>query len=178
MAQDAFVKAMHTAWGGPPVLPDHMAEVDAWAFLMENQLINNAKGSSFTIEVNSDQAALFKDVLEEYFRLRMNQWFDFSTEVAQNGYVYNKDDPENSKKFNAYIKRRNEAKEAFEAAMAMIRTRNTPQSDNMLIAQDIWQVLRYRLYLDRGGDPHAAVVDARQPLPVSDEPLPGFSVAE
>lgn len=174
IAQNAFEKAMHTAWGGPPVLPDHMAEVDAWAFFMENQLMNNVEGYSFTIEVNSEQAALFKGVLEEYFRLRMNQWFDFSTEVAQNGYVFNKDDPDNRQKFDAYIKRRNEAKEAFETAMAMIRPRNTTQSDEMLIAQDIWQVLRYRLYLDRGGDPHAAVVDARQPLPVSEEPLPEF----
>lgn len=39
------------------------------------------------------------------------------------------------------------------------------------MVEDIWQVLRQRIYLDNGGDPNGWCVDARPPLQMSDEPL-------
>ena len=114
-----------------------------------------------------------KTALEEYFRLRMNQWFDFANEVALDGYQYYKNDPDNSEKFNAYIMRRDAAKEAFERVSKIAQPRGIRlKTEKMLIVEDIWQVIRHRLFLDCEGPRDEWCVDAREPLQFSNEPLP------
>ena len=122
--------------------------------------------------LTKDELAFIKDILEEYFRIRLNQWFDFTTDVATAGYVYDKSNPNNNKLFDEYIKRRNEAYDKFTAALGRIHLWNTEQSPEMKCSQDIWQVIRHRLYIDRGGDPNGWCVDARTPMSVSGEKLP------
>lgn len=130
----------------------------------------------YILKVSEKQAEIIKVALEEYFRLRMNQWFDFATEVSMAGYEYNKDDPDNSQKFDQYIERRNKSEEMFQAAMKKAQSGDrrpyTPQTEEMLRAQDVWQVIRHRLYLDRGGDPNGWCVDAKQPMNHTGEKLP------
>ena len=130
----------------------------------------------YTLEVSEKQAEIIKKALEEYFRLRMNQCWDFATEVAGSGYEYNKEDSENSEKFNAYIERRNKSEKMFQDAMREAQSGDRrlyiPQTEEMLRAQDIWQVIRYRLYLDRGGSINDMVVDARTPMSRTGEELP------
>ena len=136
----------------------------------------------YILEVSDNQAEIIKIALEEYFRLRMNQWWDFVDEVAASGYEYNKDDPDNSEKFNAYIKRRDKSRELFQEAMKVAQSGDTrtyiPQTDEMLRAQDVWQVIRHRLYLDRGGSINDMVVDARKPMSRTGEELPEMKQVE
>lgn len=126
----------------------------------------------YTLEITEKQAEIIKIALEEYFRLRMNQWFDFATNIALYGYEDDKSSKENGRKFNDYINRRNESQELFEKAFRTAQPSHQVKTDEMMIAEDIWQVIRQRLYLDRGGDPDGWAVDARDPLKTSDEPLP------
>ena len=131
----------------------------------------------YTLEISEKQAEIIKVALEEYFRLRMNQWNDFATSVAFSGYEHEKLNKSNLEKFNACVERRNSSERVFMAAMEVaqpIRQNcgSIPQTDEMLIAQDIWQVIRHKLYLDRGGDPNDWCVDAREPMKMSDEELP------
>lgn len=130
----------------------------------------------YILKISERQAEIIKLALEEYFRLRLNQWFDFASDIAQAGYEYNSENPDNSKKFDEYINRRNQAEEMFKAAMRIAESENncphTTQTEEMLIAQDIWQVIRHQLYLDRGGDPNGMVVDANKPYSRSGEALP------
>lgn len=136
----------------------------------------------YTLEVSEKQAEIIKIALEEYSRLRMNQWWDFADEVAATGFEYNKDDPENSKKFDAYIERRDKSEKMFQEAIKVARSGDqhsyTPQTDEMLRAQDIWQVIRHRLYLDRGGSIDDMVVDARMPISRTGEELPVMKKAK
>lgn len=132
----------------------------------------------YTLELSKDQAEIIKIALEEYFRLRMNQWFDFATNIALCGYEYDKSDQDNNRKFNAYIKRRNESQELFEKAFRTAQPNYHMKTDEMMIAEDIWQVIRHKLYLDRGGDPNGWCVDAREPIKMSDEPLPKMERVE
>lgn len=53
-----------------------------------------------------------------------------------------------------------------------------PQTYEMLRAQDIWQVIRHQLYLDRGGSVNDMVVDARAPMSRTGEELPVMEKAE
>ena len=132
----------------------------------------------YTLELSEEQAKIIKIALEEYFRLRMNQWFDFATNIALFGYEYDKSDQDNERKFNAYINRRNESQELFEKAFRTAQPDYHMKTDEMMIAEDIWQVIRHKLYLDRGGDPNGWSVDAREPLRISDEPLPKMEVID
>lgn len=127
---------------------------------------------NYTLEITEKQAEIIKIALEEYFRLRMNQWFDFATNIALCGYEYDKSDPDNNRKFNAYINRLNESQELFEKAFRTAQPNYQPKTDEMMITEDIWQVIRHKLYLDRGGDPNGWSVDAREPIKLSVETLP------
>lgn len=126
------------------------------------------------LRLDTEEAQFIKSALEEYFRLRLNQWFDFTSDIALAGFVYDKDNPENSRLFNEYISRRNEAQDQFTVRFGRLRPWNPPQTTDMLRAQDIWQVIRHKLYLDRGGDPNSYVVDARPPMTVTGETFPKF----
>lgn len=132
----------------------------------------------YTLEISEKQAEIIKIALEEYFRLRLNQWFDFATNVSLCGYKYDKNDPGNDRKFDDYINRRNESQELFEKAFRTAQPNYQMKTDEMMIAEDIWQVIRHKMYLDRGGDPNGWFVDAREPLKMSDEPLPKMEGVE
>ena len=132
----------------------------------------------YTLELSEKQAKIIRIALEEYFRLRMNQFFDFATDISLCGYEYDKNDPGNDKKFNDYINRRNESQELFEKAFRTAQPDYHMKTDEMMIAEDILQVIRHKLYLDRGGDPNGWNVDAREPLRISDEPLPKIERVE
>lgn len=132
----------------------------------------------YTLEISEKQAEIIKIALEEYFRLRMNQWFDFATNVSLRGYEYDKSDQDNDRKFNDYINRRNESQELFEKAFLTAQPNYQMKTDEMMVAEDIWQVIRHKLYIDRGGDPNGWSVDAREPLKMSDEPLPKMEVID
>ena len=126
----------------------------------------------YTLELSEEQANIIKIALEEYFRLRLNQWFDFATNIALCGYEYDKSDPDNDRKFDDYINRRNESQELFEKSFRTAQPNYQMKTDEMMIAEDIWQVIRHKLYLDRGGDPNGWSVDAREPMRMTGEPLP------
>lgn len=132
----------------------------------------------YTLELSEEQAEIVKIALEEYFRLRMNQWFDFATNIALCGYEYDKSDPDNDRKFDDYINRRNESQELFEKAFRIAQPNYQLKTDEMMIAEDIWQVIRHKLYLDRGGDPNGWSVDAREPIKLSVETLPKMERVE
>lgn len=126
--------------------------------------------------LSEDKAKFVRNILEEYFRLRLNQWFDFTTDVATAGYIYDKTNPDNGRLFDKYIARRNNAQERFTETFGKLRDPFARQTDDMLRAQEIWQVIRHRLYIDKGGDPNGWCVDARPPMSLTGEKLPAFTV--
>lgn len=130
----------------------------------------------YVLELSKKQTDIINIALEEYVRLRMNQWWDFTDEVAAWGYEYNKDDPENGNKFDTYIERRDTSRMMFQEAMRVAQSGDrrpyTPQTEEMLRAQDIWQVMRRQLYLDRGGSVNDMVVDTNIPVSRTGEELP------
>ena len=132
----------------------------------------------YTLELSEEQAEIVKIALEEYFRLRMNQWFDFATDISLCGYKYDKSDLDNDRKFDDYINRRNESQELFEKAFRTAQPNYQMKTDEMMIAEDIWQVIRHRLWKDRHGDKDDWCVDAREPMCMTDEPLPKMEVIE
>lgn len=135
----------------------------------------------YTLELTEKQAEIIKIALEEYFRLRMNQTWDFADDICFNGFNYENHTKED---FNERIERRDMFRDEFEKLLNTVHPlqfrggKFREQTIEMLRAQDIWQVIRHKLYLDRGGDPNGWSVDAREPIKMSDESLPKMEVID
>ena len=112
--------------------------------------------------------------LESYFRTRMGQFFDFASDVAQNGFVYSRDNPDNDRLFNEYINRRNESQDLFEKAfdVAAPNRYERNKTPDMVTAIDIWHVIRHQMYLEYPEPKDHYTVDAYPPTPCGEEPLP------
>ena len=137
-------------------------------------------GIRYTLELSKEQAEIIKIALEEYFRVRMNQWSDLANDLAFTGFDYGSHD---SMKFNARIERRDGTQRILKAAMDIAQPMRKhgiypEQTTEMLRAQDIWQVIRYQLWVDRHGDDDSWCVDAREPMPMTDGPLPKMERVE
>ena len=129
----------------------------------------------YALELSEDQAEIIKIALEEYFRLRMNQTWDFADDICFNGFNYENHTKED---FDERIERRNMFRGEMEKLLNTVHplhfrgNKFREQTIEMRRAQDIWQVIRHRLWKDRHGDKNDWCVDAREPMPMTDEPLP------
>ena len=129
----------------------------------------------YTLELSEEQAEIVKIALEEYFRLRMNQTWDFADDICFDGFDYESHTKED---FNERIERRDMFRGEMEKLLNTVHPlqfrggKFREQTIEMLRAQDVWQVIRHKLYIDRNGDKDDWCVDTRKPLKMSDEPLP------
>ena len=65
----------------------------------------------YTLELSEEQAEIIKISLEEYFRLRMNQTWDFADDIYFDGFNYKN---HTERDFNERIERRNMFRDEFE----------------------------------------------------------------
>ena len=130
----------------------------------------------YTLELSEEQAEIIKIALEEYFRLRMNQTWDFADDICFDGFNYESYAPED---FDKRIECRNMFRDELEKLLKKVHplqfrgNKFRKQTILMLRAQDIWQVVR-----DRHGDKDDWCVDAREPMCMTGEPLPKMERVE
>lgn len=128
----------------------------------------------YILEVSDKQAEIMKIALEEYFRLRMNQTWDFADDICFEDLSEN----HTKEEFNKCIENRDMFRDELEKLLNKVHSlrlgnnKVRKQTEEMLRAQDVWQVLRHVLYLDRGGSINDPVVDARIPMSRTGEELP------
>lgn len=128
----------------------------------------------YTLELSEEQAEIIKIALEEYFRLRMNQTWDFADDICFEDLskYYTVEE------FNKCIENRDMFRDEMEKLLNTahpLRFRGNKFREHtieMRRAQDIWQVIRHRLWKDRHGNKNDWCVDAREPMSMTDEPLP------
>ena len=134
----------------------------------------------YTLELSEEQSEIIKIALEEYFRLRMNQTWDFADNLCSEDLREN----HTKEEFNKYIENRNMFRGELEKLLNAVHplqfrgNKFREQTIEMRRAQDIWQVIRHRLWKDRSGDKDDWCVDAREPMPMTDEPLPKMERVE
>lgn len=135
----------------------------------------------YILEITEKQAEIIKIALEEYFRLRMNQTWEFADDICFEGFEYANHTKED---FNERIERRDMFRDEFEKLLNTVHPlqfrggKFREQTIEMRRAQDIWQVIRHRLWKDRHGDKDDLCVDAREPMCMTGEPLPKIEVIE
>ena len=120
---------------------------------------------TYTIEVNEKQLRLIMRMTEEWFRLRMGQETDFCNDMASLDCDLSPSNPKHEWLFDMYIARRDHLQELMRA---FFRIAFEPtgylkeKTEDMLIAEDIWDSIRCELGISRWGTA----------LHTSDEPLP------
>ena len=129
----------------------------------------------YRMELSEDQAKIIKDALEEYFRLRMNQTWDFADDLCFEDFNY---ENHTNEEFNERIKLR----DGFRDELQKLLNKYHPlqftgyefrkQTIEMRRAQDIWQVIRHKLWTDTHGDKDKWCVDSREPMSMTGEALP------
>ena len=137
-------------------------------------------GIRYTLELSEEQSEIIKIVLEEYFRLRMNQTWDFADSLCFEDLKENHTDEEFNKCIENKDMFRDELKKILNVVhpLQFIGGKFREQTIEMRRAQDIWQVIRHRLWKDWHGDKDDWCVDARDPMPMTDEPLPKMEMVE
>lgn len=129
----------------------------------------------YTLELSKEQAEIVKIALEEYFRLRMNQIWDFADDICFDGFDYESHTKED---FNERIERRDMFRGEMEKLLNTVHplhfrgNKFREQTIEMRRTQDIWQVIRHKLWIDRNGDKDDWCVDIRKPMRMTGEPLP------
>lgn len=130
----------------------------------------------FILELNEKQLRLVNEALEEYFRIRMGQWNDLADSLTSKNINLSPDNPNHDKIIQDFFIRRDCVRESLEAVGRMLwGYMDNHKSHEQLIAEDIWRVIRYRLYLESGST-DTWRVDAYPPIFVSGEPAPKCEV--
>ena len=132
----------------------------------------------YNLVITEKQAILIKDALEEYFRIRMNQWGDLADSLAMKNVDLSPNNPNHERIFERYITDRDAVQKVFECAGNNLwNGKRNDKSEEQLIAEDIWQVIRHQLWKD-SENRNDWCVDSREPLRMSDEPLPEMKKVE
>lgn len=132
----------------------------------------------YTLTITEKQAILIKEALEEYFRIRMNQWRDLADSLAMKNIDLSPDNPNHERIFDRYIQDRDAVQKVLECVGRILWDgQRNDKSNEQLMAEDIWQVIRHQLWKDSTNKVEWCV-DAREPLRVSYEPLPEIKKVE
>ena len=129
----------------------------------------------YTLEITEKQSEIIKIALEDSFRLRMNQTWDFADDICFNGFNYENHTKED---FDERIECRDMFRDEFEKLLNTVYPlqfrdgKFREQTIEMRRAQDVWQVIRHKLWSDRHGDEYSWCGDARKPVCMTGEPLP------
>lgn len=122
----------------------------------------------YVLQLNGTQLIAIQDALESYFRVRMGQFFDLAEDVAFAGFDF-KEHKEID--FFDRIARRDAAIDLMNAAHRLMQPIFSEKSDEMLVAQDIWSVIRHERWKERPDKEKLQwTVDACEPLHLSDQP--------
>ena len=101
---------------------------------------------NYELKVTEKQLSVIQTALEEFFRLRMGQCFDFTDDFCLMNVDLASDNPNNDRLFDRYIVRRNAMREVMNAAFRIGYGYNgylREKTPEMLIAEDIWDSIRY-----------------------------------
>lgn len=132
----------------------------------------------YVLTISEKQAALIKDALEEYFRIRMNQWDSLAESLALKNIDLSPEHPRHKEIFEGYIHDRDAVQKVLECAGRILwGNQKNPKTEEQRMTEDIWQVIRYELWKNH---PHGDgwCVDSRPPLQMSEEPLPAMKKVE
>ena len=123
------------------------------------------------VEMTEEQLNLLILSIEVYGRILMNQPDLVADIIAEDRFFYDKNDPENDRRFHEWINDRDEMTEKLKAALNVM-FRDSYKSDTCQNIIDIWHVLRHLQYTTSDNiDKNLYDVRASEPYQGGTEPL-------
>ena len=122
-------------------------------------------GNCYKIKLTEEQMRVTKIALEEYFRLRMGQDYDFSMDMAMMNRDLSEDNSKHTKIFDECIHRRDHLNELMRAYFRIAFEPDgypKEKTEDMMIAECIWDSIRCCLGQSRWN----------QPFQIGSEPVP------
>ena len=130
------------------------------------------------VEMTEEQLNLLILSTEVYGRILMNQPDLVADIIAEDRFFYDKEDPDNDRKFHEWIKARDELTDKLRAALNTM-FRDSYKSDTCQNLIDIWHVLRHLQYnISDNIDKNLYDVRASEPYQGGTEPLMKVRVIE
>ena len=130
------------------------------------------------VEMTEGQLNLLILSTEVYGRILMNQPDLVADIIAEDRFFYDKEDPENDRKFHEWIKARDELTEKLRTALNTM-FRDSYKSDTCQNLIDIWHVLRHLQYnISDNIDKNLYDVRASEPYQGGTEPFMQVRVIE
>ena len=103
----------------------------------------------YQLTVTEKQIRLINTALEEYFRIGLNQWDRLADRLSLIGVDLSPENPNHKWIFDTMIHKRDDVRIVLEAAGRILWPYGlTKQDEENILLQDIWQVIRYQLWLD------------------------------
>ena len=122
----------------------------------------------YKIELTEEQMRITKKALEEFFRLRMGQDFDFIDDMTNMNGMHSSMEPA----FTKMLARRDHLHQLMKAFFAIAfepKGYLDKKTDEMLVAEDMWEAIRYAMGQGRYGS---------SPLYLGPEPFPTVEKVE
>jgi hypothetical protein len=129
------------------------------------------------LEVTEEQLSVINEAVEEYFRIRMGQFWNLANELAMQNVDLSPENPKHDKIFDQYINTKDCVMEIFESVGRILGLQLRKKTDRMLIAEDIWQVIRHQMWKGRWNK-DSWCVDSYEPTQWGSEPLPKIEKME
>ena len=125
----------------------------------------------YVLEMNEKQLCLVNEALEEWMRIRMNQWWDLADSLAMKNLDLSPDNPNHKKIFDGFIEKRDEVRVALESVGEKLwKGVDNRKTEEQVIVEDMWRVIRHAIWKER--ENHTMwTVDADEPMQWSDEPM-------
>lgn len=111
---------------------------------------------NYTMTITEAQLRVIQNALEEYFRLRMGQDMDFSMDMAMIGRDLSPDNPNHDNIFREYLHRRDHLRDLMRAFFQIAFEPSgylECKTDDMMIAECIWDAIRYTRGISRWDSP-------------------------
>ena len=131
--------------------------------------MSKSRDREYRITVSENQLRVIQLATEWFFRLQLGQFHDIADELALDGWQYDKSDPHNDQKFEAFLKRRNDCKAIMETAYRVAQPALCGKTKDMLTAEDIFVAIRHFRWEEREEPKGHDGVDARPPIFFSGE---------
>lgn len=126
---------------------------------------------TYRITLTEEQAIVTQIALEEYFRLRMGQDYDFTSEMARMNVDLSQSNPNHDAIFDRYIQRRDHLHEIMSAVFRVAFEPSgylQQKTDRMMEAETIWDAIRTARGCNRW----------EKAMQIGREPIPGIEVQE
>lgn len=140
------------------------------------------KEKMYRITLTETQLRVIQNICELRFRIDLLQGHELTEVLSQINTDLSPDNPNHNRIFDLYIERRNAIGEIIDAIFRIVvpyRNMERKRDRTSLICEDIYQAIRYRLYLDNPNrDQYGYSVESRPPFQVSDLPLPIIEINE